>query len=110
VAAVESLLVEQAKIQGFLLNADHPEGRSKARFLLGRGFSRGAPDVLAAALAAHARALWPGRRIVSNRYVTKCIVVGPLACPDGSSPSVVAVWRMEPGATVAWLVTADPHR
>ena len=108
--AVESLLVGQTKIQDDLLNSDHPEGRSKARFFLRHGFSCDAPDVLAAALAAHARALWPGRRTVSNLYVTKCIVAGPLACPDGSSPVIVAVWKVEPGATVAWLVTAYPHR
>jgi hypothetical protein len=29
---------------------------------------------------------------------------------DGSSPMTVAVWKVEPGATVAWLVTAYPHR
>ena len=64
---------------------------------------------LATALALHATTFWPGR-IVSNSYVTKHIVVGSLICPDGTRPEIAAVWKIEPGTTVARLVTAYPHR
>ena len=38
-AAVENLLIEQSKIDDYLLNIDHIDGRSKAKFFLERGVS-----------------------------------------------------------------------
>ncbi len=108
--AVENLLIEQSKIDDYLLNIDHVDGWSKAKFFLGRGFSLGEPEDLANALAQHAIANWPGR-IATNAYATKHIVTGPLVCPDGTAPGVIAIWRLiDGGGTTASLVTAYPNR
>lgn len=108
-AAVENLLIEQGKIDDYLLNINHVDGWSKAKFFLGRGFSLGAPQDLANALAQHAIANWPGQ-VAANTYVTKHIVTGPLACPDGTTPDVLAIWKLIDDGVTASLVTAYPHR
>jgi hypothetical protein len=42
----EHALVAEAKLVGYLLNPVHPRGRHKARFFLGVGFRRDAPEEL----------------------------------------------------------------
>lgn len=108
-AAIEFLRIEQAKIVDYLLNVDHVDGGDKTAFFLSRGFAVDVPDDLAEALAAHAAAHWPGR-VSANAHVTKHIVEGPLACPDGSTPNILAVWKLDPGKPDAWLVTAYRYR
>lgn len=108
-ATIESLRIEEAKIVDYLLNADHVDGSDKAAFFLGRGFTIDAPDGLAEALATHAATHWPGR-VVTTAYVTKHIIEGPLTCPDGSMPNVLAVWKLDATEPTAWLVTAYRRR
>ncbi len=106
---IESLQIEEAKIVDYLLDVNHVDGGDKAAFFLGRGFTIDAPDELAEALATHAATHWPGR-VVTTSYVTKHIVEGPLTCPDGSTPNVLAVWKLDSGEPTAWLVTAYRRR
>lgn len=102
------LAVPKSKLTRYLLDL---EGRdpSKARFFLGRGFALETWSDLADALAQHAVDNWPGR-VLPTSYGHKHVVTGGIACPDGSVPDLLAVWKVETGADVALLVTAYPNR
>ncbi len=52
---IEIAVIEEPKVVGYLLAADHPEGASKAAFFEAHGFRRGDWQVLAEALRDHAR-------------------------------------------------------
>ena len=108
-AGLSYIVVSPAKVVDYLLNLDHVEGRSKAKFFLARGFSRDRPVELADALAAQAIRGWPGDSVAAPG-ATKHRVVGPVDCPDGSAPEVLTVWQVLTDSEVATLVTARPHR
>ncbi len=106
---VEGLSVAHAKVQDYLLNIKHPEGWSKAKFFLARGFDLSQPSVLAEALAVQALMGWPGDELITPGSV-KHKIVGPVQCPDGSAPDILTVWQVKTGSTSADLVTARPYR
>lgn len=108
-AEAKRLGVPQAKVTAYLLNPDHPEGWSKAKFFLARGFDRDRPEELASALAWQARRRWPGDvQIVPG--AVKHRVHGPIECPDGSTPDILTVWQVGDDEHTAFLVTARPGR
>lgn len=108
-AVVTTVDIPSAKITEYLLNPDHPEGASKARFFLARGFSRDRPQELSDALARQAQLGWPGEtlKVVS---AVKHRIVGPILCPDGSAPEILTVWQAADDSDTAMLVTARPNR
>jgi hypothetical protein len=99
--------VEQEKITGYLLNAEHRYGASKARFFAGFGFRLATWETLAWALQEHGR-----RHEVSK--VTETIfgpqyeVEGELRTPDGRTPRVRSVWQLDRGMVAPRLITAYP--
>jgi hypothetical protein len=100
-------LVERNKITEYLLAFDHPEGAGKAEFFTGFGFTAAHWQILAQALTAHARTQ-PVSSTSGTKYGTKYRVDGPIACPDGRSPSIRAVWIIDAGMDFPRLVTAYP--
>jgi hypothetical protein len=50
---IEIAVIEERKVVGYLLAADHPEGASKSAFFEAHGFRRGDWKVLADALRDH---------------------------------------------------------
>lgn len=106
----EDAVVPEVKLTEYLLNENHPEGRSKARFLLQRGFSRAEPDTLREALLELARTSQMVERPFG--YGIKYSGIGPLECPDGSRHGFVTVWVLIDGVPPPRLVTAypDPRR
>ena len=108
-AEAERLDVPQAKVTDYLLNPDHPEGWSKAKFFMARGFNRDRPEELANALAWQAARRWPGDVQVVPGAV-KHRVFGPIECPDGSTPDILTVWQIDGDEHTAFLVTARPGR
>ena len=105
----ENLAIPGDKIARYLLNLDHPQGRSKARFFLGFGFSGDrttefADALFLQALRAPVRTVTP---IPPDRCVIACI--GPIATPSGREPWIRTVWLVEPDAG-GRLVTAHPDR
>lgn len=52
---IEIAVIEERKVTGYLLAADHPEGASKAAFFEAYGFRLGDWKMLAEALRDHAR-------------------------------------------------------
>lgn len=102
------LTVPPRKLTHYLLdlNALDP---SKAVFFLSRGFTLADWPQLSDALAIHAFANWPGDVRLADQYGVKHVVTGPLDCPDGSKPDVLAVWQFKPGASAASFITAYPN-
>lgn len=104
---IEIAVIEERKVLGYLLAADHPEGASKAAFFEAHGFRLGDWKMLAEALRDHARRN-PVSEVSPSPYGTKHAVDGPLRCPDGRMPMVRAVWILDAGADFPRLVTAYP--
>lgn len=105
---VDDLDVAGAKIAGYLLAPEHPDGRGKALFFGRVGFSRSRPDALADALREHAAA--HDARVEPSPFGERIVVDGTLAVPNGRSVSVRAVWFRESGSSRIRLVTAYPIR
>jgi uncharacterized protein DUF6883 len=106
---LDRAIVPEAKIVNYLLSAEHPSGRAKARFLEGFGFRIRDWRVLRDAIIAHA----VGNDITAShqtRFGTKYEIDGPLPTPDGRAPIVRVVWFMESQETAPRLVTLIPRR
>lgn len=106
----ELALVEEAKIVGYLLNPDHPQGGAKARFFLARGVPVGQWQVLRDLMLEHARnnpvtrvREHPGGR--ARLFQLDCAV----AMPDGSTPCIRTVWEIRADPSRPRLVTAYPN-
>ena len=106
-------LVEPAKITGYLLSPDHPDGRSKADFFGRFGFRREQWQILADALRRHGAA-YPIAKAVQSRYGMRYSIDGELEAPDGRAPRIRSVWIIEiddsetAEEAVPRLITAHP--
>jgi len=103
----DQAVVESTKIEDYLLSPTHPIGRAKALFFSRFGFREDRPEELSQALLIHVR----DHSVVdveTSTHGTKYRVDGPLASPDGRSPSVSSVWMILDGETVPRFVTAFP--
>ena len=100
---VQTALVEERKITGYLLSEERSEG--KAAFFAAFGFNLARWDLLRDALLAHA-ASNEVAQVVSTPFGAKYLVEGRLLTPDGRNPRVRSVWIINAGATVPRLVTA----
>ena len=98
--------INSRKINGYLLNDQHVEGASKARFLRRFGFETNALDLMLA-ISDHPVTDAFTREIVSPRGDVKLIFEGPLRSPDGRNPIVRTVWRVD-ASLVAHFVTLVP--
>ncbi len=99
--------VPRQKICGYLLRADHPEGASKAKFFLSRGFSENEWLRLAQALRDQAMSDVISE-VIGGQFGTKYVVEAPVTCPDGSTPMIRSVWIASGGSANLRLVTAHP--
>jgi hypothetical protein len=100
-------VVEQEKICGYLLNAQHRYGASKAKFFDEFGFTLDSWEMLADALREHGQ-----QHEVSKEKETgfgpRYEVDGELAAPDGRRPRVRTGWQVDQGETAPRLITAHP--
>ena len=99
--------VEPEKLANYLLDADHPEGGPKWRFLKRFGFQIDQPDTLEASLLAYARQNDFSFQI-STPYGEKFEIDGPLVSPDGRLPTVRTVWIIDTGTDALRFVTMKP--
>lgn len=103
----ERAVAGQEKICGYLLNAHHRYGASKAKFFTEFGFRLESWEVLADALREHGR-----QHEVSKEKETgfgpRYEVDGELVAPDGRRPRVRTVWQIDQGETAPRLITAYP--
>ena len=104
----EQRYIAAEKITAYLLNVDHPEGGTKARFFIRVGFSPSSPETLRLALLEHP-AHFEVSEAKSMTIGMKYAIDGPLSSPDGRDPWVRTVWRI-PTDSAPHLVTAYPAR
>ena len=104
----EQAFVERKKIQGYLLNREHPDNGGKADFFAQFGFTTEDWITLAAALRLLAKQ-GDLSRSVESKHGTKYIVDGELENPRGRQALVRTVWIVETGENIPRLVTAYPH-
>lgn len=99
--------IPKEKITAYLLCPEHPEGGSKARFFLSRGFSNEYWAELSEALRQQAVSGGVASK-EEGRFGTKYIVDGTISCPDGSNPLIRTVWISVSSKHRPRLVTAHP--
>lgn len=101
--------VDEAKILDYLLNADHPEGRSKAGFFMAMGFaSHNWEDLRRALLRAPIHGVQVDTE--TTRYGDKAVFIHEIHGPNGVNRLVRTVW-FRASSDVGWrLVSAYPDR
>lgn len=104
---VEAAVVSDDKITGYLLSPTHRDGRHKAAFFLGFGFTADAGQTLTAALLKHA-ADHEVAKVESTPFGTRYVVEGTIETPCGRMPSIRSVWFVEAGQDIPRFVTAYP--
>lgn len=102
------LVIETAKIEDYLLNLDHEVGKSKARYFLGKGFSKENTAEFRSSLENHARTR-PVISDVPSIHGRKLTVECSMSFPDGKDRCVHAVWISEPTGDFR-LVTSYPKK
>lgn len=103
----EHLVVEQEKIAGYLLNATHRYGASKARFFAAFGFRVEDWERLARALREHGQR-HEVSKVKESVFGPRYEVEGALPAPDGRAPRVRTVWQLDKGEPAPRLITAYP--
>lgn len=106
---VDQALVPREKVAEYLLNPDHPVGRTKAAFFTGHGFIRDSWGVLADALRGHL-VDHEVSNAVETTFGTKYVIEGPLLAPDGRKPLVRSIWMIDLGTNYPRFVSAYPRR
>lgn len=104
----DAAVVADAKLVDYLLNADHPRGRTKARFFVGAGFRREAPEELRAALVAIAASA--DMAAIEHPAGTKFIGDGVVRTPNGRMIALRTVWLLDGDRPPPRFVTAYPAR
>ena len=102
----EHAIIEQCKLEGYLLSEVHPVGRFKARFFAGLGFTADNWRELDAALRSQhlPESATPGPvEAFGQSFTIRAILKGP-----GGSAPVTSVWFVRTGEAVARFVTAYP--
>ena len=101
-------IVDRAKITDYLLDLDHPDGASKAKFFIAGGFSPANPEQLIAALKARFADNTPTAESVDRFGGCRISIDAPLRVPDGRKPVVRSVWKIDRGQATPRLITAYP--
>lgn len=104
---VEATVVSEDKSSSYLLSPTHRDGRHKAAFFLGFGFTADVWQTLAAALLKHA-ADHEVAKVESTPFGTRYVMEGTMETPYGRTPSIRSVWFLENGQAVPRFVTAYP--
>jgi hypothetical protein len=104
---LERAAVPERKVVAYLLSESHPDGRGKARFFVGHGFTVADWQELADALRLHA-VRNPVVETVETAFGVRYVVEGILQAPDGRKPIVRAVWFIIREGEAPSLVTAYP--
>lgn len=100
-------VVPRTKVTRYLLAADHPDGGSKARFFLRKGYLTARPERLVDDLLEVARSGTVAETL-RTPHGTKHIVDGTVDTPDGSRVRLRTVWIVEPVDPRPRFVTAYP--
>lgn len=102
-----ALIVDQAKVQDYLLNLSHEEGGPKAKYFRNRGFKPEEWQLMADALRQHGLTQ-PVTEASESRHGRKFTVECQIMTPDGKNPCILSAWIQE-GTKPPRLVTAHPN-
>ncbi len=102
----DQVVIEQKKIIEYLLNPEHPDGRSEARLFLNCGFKRKDWQEFAKAIRIHARKATT--TTLETLFGMKIIAEGDLATPSGKTLSVRSIWIVVMETPI--LVTLYPKK
>ena len=102
-------IVTESKVVGYLLSADHPDGRSKATFFSDFGFRAQQWGAFAKALLDHGSA-GDVTAVANADYGTRYSVDGGIKTPDGRNPRIRTVWIADSEHAAPRLITAHPVR
>lgn len=103
----DSLIVEENKVTGYLLDLAHKVGGPKAKYFRNRGFTVENWQAMAAALCEHGMTqpvFSSSTTAFGSKFEVQCRVV----TPDGTNPCIVTAWIQE-GSRPPRLVTAYPN-
>ncbi|MFQ5852239.1 MAG: DUF6883 domain-containing protein [Candidatus Binatia bacterium] len=103
----DQLVVGREKIVGYLLNATHRYGVSKARFFGSFGFRAENWEQLAKALREHGQR-HEIAKVKQTPFGPRYEVEGALLTPDGRTARVRTVWQFARGELAPRLITAYP--
>jgi len=103
----DKAVVDQKKIQEYLLSTTHPDGWSKAQFFLGIGFEAEKWHVFAVSLRRHGQDN-SVTDVVESAYGIRYTVDGDLKSPSGHRVRVRTVWIVEKDRKIPRLITAYP--
>jgi len=103
----ENAKVEKEKITGYLLNASHPYGSSKASFFTRFGFSVEGWEAFAERLRDQG-SNYPVSRLTETIFGPRYTVDGKIVTPDVRNPTIRTVWQMDHGELAPRLITAYP--
>lgn len=104
----ERAYIADAKLYSYLLNPNHPDGKSKARFYELIGYTAGNGEQLRADLLTLA-CLGSVTAELPNRVGRKYVVVGSISAPNGRTYHLLTVWAIEPPGNEPRLITAYPN-
>lgn len=99
--------VEERKIIDYLLNPAHPDGGSKAKFFLTRGFAVADWKTMRAALTTQG-SVNPVTGTVPHPWGTRYQVDCHCPTPDGANPCIRSIWELPSAAGSPRLLTAYP--
>ena len=100
----DSAIVPIQKIEAYLLNIDHPDGASKARFFLHAGYDI---DLLREALIRHIEE-FEFAFAEENLFGTKYVIDGEIQGPNGDAFHLRSVWIVINEEDFPVLITAYP--
>jgi hypothetical protein len=103
----ERAVVPREKVVDYLLSPAHRDGRHKAVFFTGFGFSVERWEDLADALLRHASDHEVAKQ-EDSPFGTRYVVEGIMAMADGRDALPRTVWFIDTGADVPRFVTAYP--
>jgi hypothetical protein len=101
----ERAVVEDKKVQEYLLSEEHPEGRAKAAFFKAIGLAN--VELLKSTLLEHIRKQ-PWKAILTTKHGIKYVVEGTIKTPKGTTASIRTIWLIEPNTKAPRLITAYP--
>ena len=104
----EKARIEDNKLFNYLLNPNHPDGKSKAQFYKLIGYSPDKGEQLRADLLRLA-CMGLVTDELPNRIGRKYVVVGPIDAPNGKTYQLLTVWAVEPPNEEPRLITAYPN-
>ncbi len=107
VPLAELARIDRDKVEGYLLNSNHPAGGPKAAYFLSRGFPQSNPHQFAESLRQHI-ANNPAVGPLPTLYGAMSEVTGPMPCPDGQAALIRSVWIFDANNDTPRLVTAYP--